>query len=157
MKKFIYTEIVPTIIVIVVIYIYIYPHVTAIFDIDVWDKINPNNVEYSIHPSYYMYIVSSFMLLGFTVIQTFFDKTHLSIKILIVALLILVTLPLYVTQSVFIVKDTESEQLQNNFMNNNKKDISHLNEKFNKLESKLIYQESIIIELKKELDKKLKD
>lgn len=139
----------PIIIVIVFVYFFIYPPIEIAFSLDVWDKIKPTNEAYSIHHSYYFYIVFSLTLLVFTLLQTFFDKTHISGKILVVSLLLGLSIPIYVAQNRFVIDDTEKEKEQNIQIVSNKTYLSNLEQKITFLEKKLKEQENMILQLKK--------
>lgn len=154
MNKTIWKDVVPGILVVIMIYIFVYPHITELFSYDIWEKIKPDNKKYSIHASYYFYIISSFILLGYTVLQTFIDKAHWSMKLLIASILILFTIPLFITQSIFVLDDTKNEKMQNEKIETNKDSYLSLEEELKKINLILSNQEKLIIQLRNQLNQK---
>ncbi|PLY09658.1 MAG: hypothetical protein C0625_00200 [Arcobacter sp.] len=83
------------------------------FSSDTWTIIYPGNKDYDINHNFYLTILFSGILLGYTVLQTFFEKSNFWVKLLVSAFLILFTLPLYMAQSKFVIDDVIKEKKQN--------------------------------------------
>lgn len=126
---------------------FLYPSIDMMLEYSIWEKINPNNTEYNIHPSYYFYIITSFILLGFTILQSFFPNSHWLFKIFTGALFIFFTIPLYVSQSIFVVDDNVNEKSQNKNIKQNEDKLFEVDNKLAEL-SKIINEEK---KFKKEL------
>lgn len=144
MKEIFWKYILPVIIVGIVLG-FILPQINKMLNYEIWDMIDPSNKEYQIDISYYLYIATSFILLGFTAIQTFIDKSHWAMKLIIMSMLIMFTLPVYITQSKFVITDNYNEKKQTENIQNNTNTVELLNKKINELRKKIDELEKIKI------------